>query len=428
MKTFIINSKNIDRDAAVWNMIGGMLNAFQSVILLMVLTRTVGLVASGIFTIAYANANLFLNIGKYGMRNYQVSDVKGEFTFREYLTSRWITTAIMIIVSLVYVIYMSLFNEYSFEKSQIVIWMCLLKVPDSVEDIYFGDYQKKGRLDVASKAMALRMIVTILMFAVIVVVTKNLLVSLIATTCATLILAIVFIRWTYPMFREEENKRIKKTGILLWNCFPVFAGAFLSFYIGNAPKYAIDAQLTDEMQACYGFIAMPVFVIGLLNSFILNPMLFKMSCLWNDGKVKEFVTKTLFLAASVFFITVICIAGAYVLGIPVLSFLYNTDLSSYKAELMVLLVGGGFLGLSGVLNAVLTIMRYQKNLLIGYATVAVLAFFMANPIVQNYEIMGAAILYTVLMAVLCVLFILFAAFGIWKKITINLRNIDKNAT
>lgn len=216
--------------------------------------------------------------------------------------------------------------------------------------------------------------------------------------------------------------------MLLWNCFPVFASAFLSFYIGNAPKYAIDAQLTDEMQACYGFIAMPVFVIGLLNGFILNPMLFKISCLWNDGKVKEFVRKTLFLAASVFFITVICIAGAYVLGIPVLSFLYNTNLSSYKAELMVLLVGGGFLGLSGVLNAVLTIMRYQKDLLIGYALVAVLAFFMANSIVQNYAIMGAAILYTVLMAVLCALFTLFTAFGIWKKYNHKFRNIDENTT
>lgn len=70
--------------------------------------------------------------------------------------------------------------------------------------------------------------------------------------------------------------------------------------------------------------------------------------------------------------------------------------------LLVLLVGGGFLGLSGVLNAVLTIIRYQNALLVGYAVVAVLAFFMANPIVHMYEMMGAAVLYAALMSILCV--------------------------
>ena len=80
-------------------------NGFPVCYFLMILTRTVGLNASGIFTIAYANANLFLNIGKYGMRNYQVSDVRDEFCFREYLGSRWITTIMMIVVSIIYVAY-----------------------------------------------------------------------------------------------------------------------------------------------------------------------------------------------------------------------------------------------------------------------------------------------------------------------------------
>ena len=34
-------------------------------------------------------------------------------------------------------------NDYSFEKSQIIIWMCLFKVSDSLEDVYYGEYQKK---------------------------------------------------------------------------------------------------------------------------------------------------------------------------------------------------------------------------------------------------------------------------------------------
>lgn len=350
MKSFFLNSKNIERDSMLWNMIGSMLMAFQSVIFLVILTRTVGLVESGIFTIAYANANLFLNIGKYGMRNYQVSDVRKQYSFAEYLGSRWVTTIIMIIVSAAYVIYASLTKDYSFEKNQIIIWMCLFKVPDAMEDIYYGEYQKNGRLDIASKAMAVRMIITILSFEVIVAITKNLLLTLILTTCITSLLTVIFIRWTYPLFYKKEPCDFKKVGSLLWNCFPVFASLFLSFYIGNAPKYAIDAQLSDELQACYGFIAMPVFVIGLLNGFVLNPMLYHMSCLWNDHKIRAFVKKVILLSFTVLIITIVCIAGAYILGIPVLSFLYNTNLSQYKAELLILLVGGGILRAIGRLK------------------------------------------------------------------------------
>ena len=166
LKHFILNDENIEKSSYIWNMAGSMLMAFQSVIMLMILTRTVGLGEAGVFTIAYANASLFLNIGKYGMRNFQVSDVYGQFSFIEYLRSRWITTLLMIIVATSYIVHSSLVNNYSFEKSMVIIWMCLFKVADAIEDVYYGMYQQKGRLDIAAKAMTLRMFFTIIIFGI----------------------------------------------------------------------------------------------------------------------------------------------------------------------------------------------------------------------------------------------------------------------
>lgn len=431
MKTFLLTTKNIDRSSFIWNMAGSMLMAFQSVIMLMILTRTLGLVESGIFTIAYANANLFLTIGKYGMRYFQVSDLKKQFTFAEYRASRVITSVAMVVVSTVYVIHAASANGYSMEKAQVIFWMCLFKVVDVVEDVYHGLYQQENRLDVASKAMTLRMAVTIIIFAVGLIVFKDLLLVLILSTIATTAIFVLLTKWTYGAFSQNDGQartsklRINKKNLLLLLklCFPLFAGSFLSFYIGNAPKYAIDAMLTDELQACYGFIAMPVFVIGLLNNFIFNPMLYRMSSLWEQGKVWEFLKRTLLQICVVAVITLVCIAGAWLLGIPVLSWLYNTDLSPYKAELLVLLLGGGFLGLSGLLNTVITIIRYQKSLMWGYAGIAALAFLFSDGIVRRYEMMGAAVLYTVLMGGLCVVFTALLAIGIRK----NGKTIQENA-
>lgn len=407
MNKFFLNSSNQGRDGVIWNMIGSMLMAFQSVIFLMILTRTVDLLASGIFTIAYANANLFLNVGKYGMRNFQVSDVKSEFAFGDYLNSRWVTTFLMLVLSVIYTVYTTYTNQYSSEKMWIIIWMCLFKLVDSIEDVYLGEYQKKGRLDVGAKILASRLISTIAVFAIIVIVTKNLLFTLIISTCFTAVLEWGFIKTTYPFFREDKvGLRIDYIKKLLIACFPVALSSFLSFYIGNAPKYAIDAQLSDELQACYGFISMPVFVIGLLNGFIFTPMVFQLSVLWNERKIGEFIKKIRVQSVIVIAITVICLIGAFILGIPVLSILYNTDLSQYKAELLILLIGGGFLGWSGVLHTVITIMRRQKEMLICYTIVAALALVLANVVVAKYSMTGAALLYVGLMILLCISFLM----------------------
>lgn len=420
LKRFLNNSNNIERDSYIWNMSGSMLNAFQSVIFLMVITRAVNLYEAGLFTIAYANANLFLNIGKYGMRTFQISDVNDQFSFKEYKISRYITTLLMILVSIIYVIIAAYANNYTTEKSMIIVWMCLFKVIDAIEDVYLGLYQQKNRLDISGKCMTFRMVSTIIAFSISLVIFKALLPSLIVATLFTAAICLINISLTFKSFKKNNDIKMSFSKSSLWEllkvCFPLFLGLFLGFYIGNAPKYAIDSNLNDELQAIYGFIAMPVFVIGLLNNFIFNPIIARMSLMWNEKSIDDF--KKLFKRQLLIIVGIIaiCEAGAFILGIPVLSLLYNTDLKDYKIELLILLLGGGFLAFSGLLVTILTIMRKQNSIAIIYVIVAIAALFMSPVFVKKFAIMGAANLYLVLMILLCVMF----AVPIW----IELRNAE----
>ena len=407
LNKWLIDS-NKESNTYLWNLLGSMLLAFQSVIMLMLITRIIGLYDAGIFTIAYANANLFLTIGKYGVRNYQVSDVNNTFSFTNYQNVRVLTTIVMIFVSFIYVLYMSNEGVYTIDKCLIIIVVCILKSLDSIEDVYHGYYQKNGRLDIGAKLLFLRILLTIIAFGIGLILTRNLLSALIS---ATIVSGIFFIITNYSVkgnLIETTIKKynIKQISLLLKICFPLFAGNFLSFYIGNAPKYAIDKGLNEELQACYGFISMPVFVIGLLNSFIFNPIIHKLSLLWKVNKKKEFYRKLIRQVLIIAGITLVCLFGAYIIGIPILSWLYNTDLLNYKAELLILIVGGGFLALSGFFVIIITIIRKQHIIIIGYSIVALLAFIFADCIVELYGLRGAAILYLVLMIILCIVFML----------------------
>lgn len=405
LKLFLLNSKNIDKSSFIWNMIGSMLMAFQSVIMLTIITRTLDLYSAGVFTLAYANSNLFLNIGKYGMHNFQVSDMKKKFNFKEYLSSRLITTMFMLLFSIIYIVISQQKNHYSSNKTYIILWMCIFKLVDSIEDVFLANYQHENYLDVSGKIMALRMASTIIVFGVCVIIFHDLLFALILSTIFTACILALFLCLVHPSFhKKQESVQPHNLCKLLTSCFPLFLAGFLSFYIGNAPKYAIDSQLNDELQACYGFIAMPVFVIGLLNNFIFNPMIAKMSLMWKDNKRKEFFHLFHIQILIIVAITFICELGAFMLGIPILSLLYNTNLKPYKTELLILLLGGGFLALSGLFANIMTILRIQNQQAISYGIVSIFAYMLSPLFVSKYSILGASLSYLFLMVLLCVIF------------------------
>ena len=425
VKRFLTKSKDIEKSGAIWNLVASVLVAFQSVILLVIMTHTVGLIPAGIYTMGNTDNNLFLSIGKYGVRPFQVSDVDREYKFREYRMARIISTILMAVVSTGYVLYVAIKNNYSSNKLWIIIWMCIFKLPDSFEDVYYGDYQKNERLDVAAKPLALRMIITIVLWALLLVVTKDLLISVIVSTIVTIILMVWFILLTKEYVTEREKPDSSRVLKLLWVTLPLAVAAFLTLYISAAPKNSIDAHLDDKLQAIYGFIAMPVFVVQLLAQAIFAPVFYKISCYWNDGYIGKYVKESIKQILYIIIITFLCISGAYFLGIPVLSIMYHTELSEYKMDLMFMMIGSGFLGLIVLLTGLLTIMRRQSIILIGYLVVSIVAFFFTSKYVIRYEIRGAVLFFVALLAMLCFIFIIGY---IWSAVTQRKKNSNKSLT
>ena len=103
IKKILFDSKDKMKSAYLWNTCAAMLNAFQTVFILMLISRIDPVIDAGVFTIAFAIGNLMMTIGKYGIRQFQVSDVEEKYSFKEYTAARIITSIIMIVASFVYV-------------------------------------------------------------------------------------------------------------------------------------------------------------------------------------------------------------------------------------------------------------------------------------------------------------------------------------
>ena len=400
------------RSAYIWNTAGSMLNAFQSVLMLMVITRACDLTTAGVFTLAYANANLFLTMGSYGMRNFEASDVRPRFGFRAYGRSRVLTGLAMVACSWLWLAWSATANAYPLDKTLAVALMTLMKGADTFEDVFDGNFQQSGRLDVAGKQMTLRVASTIVVFCAIIAITHNLVLATgvgFAWTLGFLLVSLTLIRRRYSLPQIHPEAPEQSALRLLRECLPLFLSAFLLFYVGNAPKYAIDGALSDADQAIYGFIAMPVFVVGLLAQFVYMPMVQPVSAMWDQGNRKGFTGAFMRQVGVILAITTACVIGAAVAGPPVLGMLYHTNLEGWRLELCILVLGGGFLALAQLFTMGITIMRRQHLLTPGYIIVAIAAWAASVPLVGAFGIRGASVCYIACMVVLALWFALLFA-------------------
>ncbi len=404
------NNRNYGR--FIWNTVGIMCNAATSFVLLIFVTRICGEFDAGIFALGFANAQLMLTIGRYGMRAYQATDMKASVTFSTYLFSRILTCNLMLVISLYYI----LASGYFFSKAAIVFSICVIKMADALEDVFHGLFQQNGRIDLAGRFLTVRNLITMITFIALLAVTGDLLMTCILTGIIS-IAACLYLN--IPTAKAMVSIRLrfykKELFTLFINCFPLFIGSFLALYINNVPKYMIDRYLTEDIQAFFNILFMPAFVINLFSEFIFKPLLTDIAVKWEQSHMKNFVFYILRLLAGILILTVIVVAGGYFIGSDILSFVYGVDLFRYKKELVLLLVSGGFSACVYLQFHVLTAMRKQFGLLAGYTLTALFITALSPVLVRNYSMFGAAMTCFISGIVLFIIFSIMLLAAIIRK-------------
>ena len=397
------NRKSIEKRCRLYILFSGGLSAAFSVVILIVAARTISIEDTGILTIAIAVAKLLLNIGKYGMRNYQVTDTN-KVGFSEWLYSRCITVFVMMLCSVIYVVYQKAFNGYYNYKAVMVILVCLIYALESFEDIYTGHCQREGRLDAASYIQSIRYVWLYLIFGLGLILTKNLLFTTIASVIVS---AVIVCYYGFRIIRQYNIKLVKPQRTLvkkiLVDCFPLCVMNFMLIYLSYAPKYEIDRMYESDVQAYYGFISMPIFTISLFSGFIFQPQLVNLSTSWTEKMYSRFWKIVRRQLVYIFGVSAACVLTGWAVGIPILTVLYGVDdLEKYKTIFVVLLIGGAGTAVVNFITALLVIFRKQRSILYAYLASSAAVFISIKFAIKRYGIIGASVDTTVLIWILTV--------------------------
>lgn len=359
----------------------------------------------GLFTLALAIGQQYQTVGLYEVRTFHVTDVRRRFDFGTYLSTRLLTCLVM--VGLIAYHSWTASTKEPYPAFTVIAAMALLRIFDAFEDVYYSEFQRSGRLDIAGKACFARIFTTTFLWSGLYWFTQDLLTSTLITfavTCVVLIVAYGLpARGVFPLL---PSLNVRGVAGILWECLPLFVAAFLNQYLANAPRFAIHAALGDEELGVFAIIYMPAVAINMLSLFVFRPLLTRMALRWTEGKRGEFfsiVRRGLLTTAGAFAIVA---AVTYMIGPPLLALVFGTDVSGYVGELMVLVLAGALNAASVILYYALATMRRLRAVLAVFVAAGATAYLLAPALTRSLAMMGASLAYAATMGLLALLFAL----------------------
>lgn len=400
---YLLNKKVSLKENTLWYTMGTMCSSATSFLLMIYVTRILGVDEAGVFSISYSVGQLMLSIGWFGTRQFQVSDINEEFKFSDYLSLKLFMTIIMMVGCLIYSVFLH-FNTY---KMLVTFLYCLFLICDVFADLFSARFQQVDKLFLSGMSYIIRILGYNLVILFSLLCFKNLIVAI--------VLAMIYSALELTFFDLQLIKRISQIKIefymdkiiqLIKNCFPLFISSFLTTFIVNVPKNAIELNFDSSVQTYYNIIFMPSYIINLFCMFIFVPLYTSIANTWLNSTKDKFINTVVKLMIFDVLLSLVVFAGCYFLGIPLLEPVYGVDLHSVKSSFLVLIVAGCFTSMNSILSYIFTVIRRQKFMIYIYVVAMVLAQVMVKTLTLNYGIFGASLDYLIGIASITVMFML----------------------
>lgn len=376
----------------IWNILGTGLNSFNSLFFLIIVTRVIGVNSdgineAGIFSIAYSTALILYTIGLYSGRLCQVTDIENKIKDKDYIVNRAITSILMIVIAIGFVF----IKQYSPYKMGVFILLCAYKATEAFAEIFYGIMQKNDLLYKSGQSLTIKSIGGLIIFLVANLLTHNLIVACTSIVIFNIVIMTIFdyLLTSKKLIDFDTKLNMKNVWQIFKAEFFVFANSFAGIYVLNAPKYAIDTYLNEDIQAIFGYIMMPATVITLFTQFIFMPYLNKLKELYENKDMKGFNKIAFKIKSAVFAFGIFATLAAFLLGPEVLSLIYGEELRPYRLNLTIILASYIMYGISYVNLVLLTTTRDTFVQFVVYLITMAVAFIGSNILVEKLQINGA---------------------------------------
>lgn len=346
----------------LFNTAGSLVYYFCQWLLSIVIVRISGYEAAGVFGIATTLTASPAILALFNVRNYQVSDLQGQYTTHTYVRSRRYTNLLAYVVCMC----MVFVGGYNWEKASVVLVFMLYKLAEGTADVYYGVEQRWGRLDYAGISLSLRGILTIVPFVILQKLCGNLLLSLaVVTACSFGVVLIYDRRKVRRLLRlaqaeNEIHQGLHEVFTLLVTCIPLAFVAFLNNLSFNYPKIVLERCHGSEVMGFFTSITSPALVVQLAANTIFAPLVTPLTEAFVSRDKKAFDKMIKNFALLMAAMSVLALAGSALLGKWALVLLFGEEIAPHAYLFVPSIAVTLCLATTSVLLSICTLLREIK--------------------------------------------------------------------
>lgn len=378
----------------IWNSLGSLLQSAISPALLISITRLNGIDDSGLFSFALSISVVFWVVSLWGGRTYQVSDVKREFSTGGYITVRFIASLIVAVSAMIFCV----LNGYNTAKTSLIMTLVSFKMLESVADSLYGVLQIHKKLYIAGISLTIKAVLGFGVFMIVDIVTRNISYGVLAILLVNLLVIIFYdILWMRRFENVAINRKLFKkyfsqAVVIMKRTSAVFVVVFLTMFSLNIPRYFLDKSHPDQI-GYFGIMAMPITLLGLFISFIIQPNVVNLSELLAKGKLKEFARIVRKINHITFGMGVFSVVLSYLIGVWVLNIIFGINLNSFRLDLTIMVIGAAANAFVSIYVNLLIIMRRFKGQFYTLLLTDILAVVVSMCLIERLAMLGSVLVF-----------------------------------
>lgn len=377
----------------IWNSIGSFLQSAISPILLIVITRLNGVGDSGLFSFAMSLSVVFWAISLWGGRTYQVSDVKKEFSSGDYIVVRFISSLIVAVFSISFCI----LSGYDLIKTELIMVLVSFKILESIADSMYGVLQIHNKLYIVGISLTMKSVFGFMLFTLVDILTKNIIYGALSIFIVNIVVVIFY---DIPWMKHVESvgltkKNIMQAGKIMKKTAEVFVVVFLTMFSLNIPRYFLDKYHYDQI-GYFGIMAMPITLLTLFISFVLQPNVVNLSELLKKKKIKEFTKIVSKIDFITFALGILFVVSSYLIGVWALNTVFGIDINNFRIDLTIMVIGAVANAFVSIYVNLLIILRRFKGQFYTLLVTNILAVVLSIYLIDRLAMLGSVLVFMII--------------------------------
>lgn len=377
----------------IWNSIGSFLQSAISPILLIVITRLNGVGDSGLFSFAMSLSVVFWAISLWGGRTYQVSDVKKEFSSGDYIVVRFISSLIVAVFSISFCI----LSGYDLIKTELIMVLVSFKILESIADSIYGVLQIHNKLYIVGISLTMKSVFGFMIFAIVDILTKKIVYGALSIFIVNIAVVIFY---DIPLMKHVESvgltkKNIMQAGKIMKKTAEVFVVVFLTMFSLNIPRYFLDKYHYDQI-GYFGIMAMPITLLTLFISFVLQPNVVNLSELLKKKKIKEFTKIVSKIDFITFTLGILFVVSSYLIGVWALNTVFGIDINNFRIDLTIMVIGAVANAFVSIYVNLLIILRRFKGQFYTLLVTNILAVVLSIYLIDRLAMLGSVLVFMII--------------------------------